>query len=67
MIDKYTIISFSNEMLKIGAPPVKGLSKGVKAALGLTAAGGVAAGAIGEQAKDDLVMGRRMRKQQRMP
>ena len=67
MINKHTIISFSNEMLKLSVAPPKGLSKGVKAALGLTAAGGITAGAIGEQAKDDLVMGRRMRKQQRMP
>ena len=69
MIDSSIMDSFFDTMREKTAapPPAKGLSKGVKALLGLTAAGGVATGVVGEQAKDDLVLGRRMRKQQGLP
>jgi hypothetical protein len=70
MIDSNVMDSFFTSMReKTAAPPAppKGLSKGVKTLLGLTAAGGVATGVVGEQAKDDIIMGRRMRKQQGLP
>jgi hypothetical protein len=58
--------AFSDELVKLSSAPAKAakMSGKMKALLGLTAAGGVAAGAAGEQAKDDIFSGRRMRQQQ---
>jgi len=67
MIPQDVLRAFSEELHKEAAAPPPAaaakMSKGMKALLGLTAVGGVTAGAVGEQAKDDLVQGRASRKQ----
>ena len=71
MIDSKVMQAFAKEMAKVAAPippaaTAKKMSAGMKALLGATAATGVAAGVVGEQAKDDIVLGRKVRKQQGM-
>lgn len=56
--------AFDSELHKLAAPaPAQAakMSGKMKTLLGLTAAGGIGAGAMGEQAKDDLLQGRRQR------
>ena len=67
MINPDIIRAFAEEVTKDATAPIakaKKMSAGMKALLGTTAVGGIALGAAGEQAKDDYVMGRRIRKQQ---
>lgn len=70
MIDPLVLAAFSDELLKVSSAPAGAaaaaegaakMSGKMKALLGLTAAGGVGLGAVGEQAKDDIVAGRQMR------
>jgi hypothetical protein len=67
MISQDMLQAFNEALLKeAAAPPAAAAAKmsgKMKALLGLTAAGGVGAGIVGEQAKDDLVQGRTSRKQ----
>ena len=66
MISLTTLQAFSDELSKEASKQQAAakMSGKMKALLGLTATGGVAAGAIGEQAKDDIVSGRQMRHSQ---
>ena len=67
MISHEMLQAFNEVLLKEAtAPPAAveaKMSGKAKALLGLTAAAGVGAGIVGEQAKDDLVQGRTSRKQ----
>ena len=67
MIPQDVLRAFSQELYKEAAAPPAAtaakMSRKMKAALGLAAAGGVGVGAVGEQAKDDIVQGRAARKQ----
>jgi len=68
MIDQTTLAIFFDEMKTAMAPPpaaVGKMSKSMKALLGVTAVGGVAAGVKGDQARRDLMTGRAMRRSQR--
>ena len=58
------ISSFNDELRKLATPPVAKMSGKVKALLGATAATGIGLGMVGEQAKDDIVAGRTMRRGQ---
>ena len=67
MIPQDVLRAFSQELYKqAAAPPAATAAKmsgKMKAALGLAAAGGVGAGVVGEQLKDDVIQGRLARKQ----
>lgn len=67
MIPQDVLRAFAQELYKeAAAPPAATAAKmsgKMKAALGLTAAGGVGAGVVGEQIKDDAIQGRLARKQ----
>ena len=65
MIDANVMREFF-ETLKVAsnAATAKKMSAGMKALLATTAVGGVAGGAVGRRAHDDMQIGRRMRMQQ---
>ena len=67
MISQDMLQAFNEVLLKEAvAPPAAAAAKmsgKMKVLLGLTAAGGVGAGVLGEQAKDDIVQGRLSRMQ----
>jgi hypothetical protein len=58
--------AFSDELAKLAVAPAQAakMSGKMKALLGVTGVAGIGAGMVGEQAKDDLVQGRTMRRQQ---
>lgn len=62
MIPVNQLAAFSREISKIASAAK--MSNKMKAALGLTAATGIGVGAVGEQAKDDLLAGRFQRRQE---
>ena len=57
-------VSHYDELRKLAAPPVAKMSGKAKALLGAVGVGGVGLGMAGEQAKDDIVSGRTMRRGQ---
>lgn len=65
MIPHEMLRAFSDTVSKEASAPTQAakMSGKMKALLGLTAAGGVGAGVVGEQLKDDAVQGRAARKQ----
>jgi len=65
MIPHEMIRAFSDALVKEAGAPAQAakMSGKMKALLGLTAAGGVGAGVVGEQLKDDAIQGRAARKQ----
>lgn len=62
MIDLNVLEAFSTELTKIAKK--KGMGMGTKILVGGVGLGGLGLGFTGEQAKDDLLAGRRRRKYQ---